>query len=128
MKSENLNFRVSGGLHCKNNQKDLAFNYYFGSGIQGDPSKKGGEPGVPMVSSQILEHFGYNNINNDNNNDINEQQYKFYFNNQQNDNNNQNEDEKNDSNNINQNQEGKIIMNMNFPNKNFILSKLKLFI
>ena len=120
-------------MNNKNNQKDLAFNYYFGNGIQGDLSKKAGESGSQTVSSQILERLGYNNINNENNNDINEQQYKFYFNNQQSDNNNQNDDEKNDNNPqkfspniINQNQEGQMMINMNFPNKNINNQKMNL--
>ena len=114
---------VNKNMNNKKNQKDLAFNYYFGSGIQGDPSNKGGESGGQTVSSQILEHLGLN-VNNDNN-DINEQQFKNYFNNQGqgNENNNINKDEKIENNmykfnknNINQNPQGKIMMN--FQNKN----------
>ena len=109
-------------MNNKKNQKDLAFNYYFGSGIQGDPSKKGGEHSGQTVSSQILEHLGFN-PNNDN--ELNEQQFKNYFNNQMNDNN-KNKDEKIDNNKFklnqnnisNPNQQGNMMMNINFQNKN----------
>ena len=57
--------------------KNMTFNYYFGSGIQGDPSNKGEESEGQSVSSQILEQHGLN-VNNFNN-DINEQQFKNYF-------------------------------------------------
>ena len=118
-------------MNSKNNQKDLAFNYFFGSGIQGDSSKKGGESGGQTVSSQFLEHLRLNS-NNDNN-EINEQHFKNYLNNQGNDINNQNEDESQENNmyklnqnNMNQNQQGKIMMNMNFQNKNNNNQKMNL--
>jgi hypothetical protein len=126
---------MNKNMNNKNNQKDLAFNYYFGSGIQGSPTNKGGETGGQTVSSHILEHLGLNpnNDNNNNNNDINinEQQFKNYFNNQANGDN-QNEEEKiennlyklnpnqnqNNINNMNQNQQQKMMINMNFQNNN----------
>ena len=111
-------------INNKNNQ-DLAFNYYFGSGMQNDSSKKIGENNV---SSQILEHLRFNNDN-----DVNEQNFKNYFNKQGNDNNNQKEDEKIENNifkfgqnNIGQNQPEKMMINMNFQNKNNINQKLGL--
>ena len=126
---------MNKNMNNKNNQKDLAFNYYFGSGIQGSPSNRGGENGG-QISSHILEHLGLtaNNDNNNNsnyinnNNDINEQQFKNYFNNQGNDDN-QNEEEKiennlyklnqnQNQNNYNQNQQQKMMINMNFQNNN----------
>ena len=109
-------------MNNKNNQKDLAFNYYFG--MQSERGKKGVESGNQNVSSQILEHLRFNqHIDHD----INEQQFKNYFNNQATDNNKKNDEEKIENNmyklnpnnnNINLNQQQKMILNMNFQNKN----------
>ena len=125
-KPEQSNFfqnpMMNMNMNNKNNQKDLAFNYYFG--MQGEQGKKGVESGNQNVSSQILEHLRFNqNIDHD----INEQQFKNYFNNQANDNNKKNDDEKiennmyklnTNNNNLNLNQQQKMILNMNFQNKN----------
>lgn len=129
-KIEHSNFFQNPNINMnnKNNQKDLAFNYFFGSGLQTDLSKKTSDNSGKTVSSQILEHLGFN-PNNDNEK---EQQFKNYLLNKANENNNQNEDlliknnsyklnpnnNLNNLNNINQSQQGKMMINMNFPNKN----------
>ena len=115
---------INMNMNNKSNQKDLAFNYYFGSGMQGDPSKKGGENNTQTVSSQFLEHLGLTQ----NDSDMNEPQFKNYFNNQINDNTSQNDNDNvnekdNDiyqlnQNNMSQNPQGKMMMNMNFQNRN----------
>jgi hypothetical protein len=125
-KPESMNYfqnpMMNMNMSNQNNQKDLAFNYYFGSGLKNDSIKKNVENPGQDVSSQFLEHLRFN----PNNNDINEQQLKNFFNNKQNDENNLNEEEKiendmykmNSNNNMILNQQGKIILNMNFQNKN----------
>ena len=113
-------------LTNKNNQKDLAFNYYFGNTMQNDQTKKENETGGQNVSSKILEHLRFNQNIPNMDNDINEPQFKNYFNNKVNDNN-QNEDvkiekdiyNKNNNNiNMNPNEQEKILLNMNFQNNN----------
>ena len=110
-------------LGNKNNQKDLAFNYYFGNAMQNEQTKKENEKGGQSVPSEILEHFRFNQNIPNMDNDMNEPQYKNYFNNKVNDNH-QNEDEKiekeiyNNNNNMNQSEQEKRLLNMNFQNNN----------
>ena len=124
-KPESLNYfqnpMINMSMNSQNNQKDLAFNYYFGSGIQSDSMKKNVENSGQDASSQFLERLRFN----PNNNEINEQQLKNFLNNIKNDENNKNEKEKIEKdmlkmnpNNMNLNQQGKMILNMNFQNKN----------
>ena len=110
-------------LNNKNNQKDLAFNYYFGNAMQNEQTKKENEAEGQNVSSQILDHFKFNQNIPNMDNEINEPQFKNYLNNKVNDSN-QNEDEKrqkviyNNNNNKFQSEQEKMLLNMNFQNNN----------